>query len=60
MLRLSRLQISRLLSSIWVQSISPGNMPTNYEAIAHTYALVLLVSREKVITRFMIIFFHGK
>ncbi|TKY62611.1 EFR3-like cmp44E [Spatholobus suberectus] len=46
-LRLSRLQINRLLSSIWAQSISPGNMPANYEAIAHTYTLVLLVSRAK-------------
>ncbi|KAK7396247.1 hypothetical protein VNO78_17118 [Psophocarpus tetragonolobus] len=45
--RLSRLQITRLLSSIWTQSISPGNMPVNYEAIANTYTLVLLVSREK-------------
>ncbi|RDX95175.1 Protein EFR3-like protein, partial [Mucuna pruriens] len=46
-LRLSKLQINRLLSSIWAQSISPGNMPANYEAIAHTYTLVLLVSRAK-------------
>ncbi|XP_061340367.1 protein SEMI-ROLLED LEAF 2 [Gastrolobium bilobum] len=46
-LRLSRHQINRLLSSIWAQSISPGNMPANYEAIAHTYSLVLLVSRAK-------------
>ncbi|CAJ1911480.1 unnamed protein product [Sphenostylis stenocarpa] len=46
-LRLSRLQINRLLSAIWVQSMSPGNMPTNYEAIANSYTLVLLVSREK-------------
>ncbi|XP_068472708.1 protein SEMI-ROLLED LEAF 2 isoform X2 [Phaseolus vulgaris] len=46
-LRLNRLKISRLLSSIWVQSISPGNMPANYEAIAHSYTLILLVSREK-------------
>ncbi|KAL1351285.1 hypothetical protein HN51_015208 [Arachis hypogaea] len=46
-LRLSSLQINQLLSSIWVQSISPTNLPENYEAIAHTYSLVLLFSRAK-------------
>ncbi|KHN07377.1 hypothetical protein glysoja_012675 [Glycine soja] len=46
-LRLTKLQINRLLSSIWAQSLSPGNMPANYEAIAYSYTLVLLVSREK-------------
>ncbi|KAI3732997.1 hypothetical protein L1987_64211 [Smallanthus sonchifolius] len=46
-LRLSSQQISILLSSIWAQSISPDNRPDNYEAIAHTYSLVLLFSRGK-------------
>ncbi|XP_031399290.1 protein SEMI-ROLLED LEAF 2 isoform X2 [Punica granatum] len=46
-LRLSSRQITLLLSSIWAQSISPENMPENYEAIAHTYSLVLLFSRAK-------------
>ncbi|XP_020212613.1 uncharacterized protein LOC109797106 isoform X2 [Cajanus cajan] len=46
-LRLSKLQINRLLSSIWAQSMSPGNMPANYEAIAYSYTLILLVSRAK-------------
>ncbi|KAK9181319.1 hypothetical protein WN944_024456 [Citrus x changshan-huyou] len=46
-LRLSSRQITLLLSSIWAQSISPANMPENYEAIAHTYSLVLLFSRAK-------------
>ncbi|XP_004493505.1 protein SEMI-ROLLED LEAF 2 isoform X2 [Cicer arietinum] len=46
-LRLSRHQINRLVSSIWAQSISPENMPANYEAIAHTYSLALLVSKAK-------------
>lgn len=46
-LRLSSHQISLLLSSIWAQSISPANMPENYEAVAHTYSLVLLFSRGK-------------
>ncbi|KAK3011819.1 hypothetical protein RJ639_010626 [Escallonia herrerae] len=46
-LRLSSHHISLLLSSIWAQSISPANSPENYEAIAHTYSLVLLFSRAK-------------
>ncbi|KAJ4842642.1 hypothetical protein Tsubulata_013338 [Turnera subulata] len=46
-LRLSSHQIALLLSSIWAQSISPANMPENYQAIAHTYSLVLLFSRGK-------------
>ncbi|GMI79645.1 EFR3 OF PLANT 2 [Hibiscus trionum] len=46
-LRLSSTQISLLLSSIWAQSISPENTPKNYEAIAHTFSLVLLFSRAK-------------
>ncbi|KAI3678057.1 hypothetical protein L6452_37336 [Arctium lappa] len=46
-LRLSTHQISLLLSSIWAESISPDNTPENYEAIAHTYSLVLLFSRGK-------------
>ncbi|KAG8648894.1 hypothetical protein MANES_08G050000v8 [Manihot esculenta] len=46
-LRLSSRQISLLLTSIWAQSICPTNTPENYEAIAHTYALVLIFSRSK-------------
>ncbi|CAG7892040.1 unnamed protein product [Brassica rapa] len=46
-LRLSSHQICLLLSSIWVQSLSPHNMPQNYEAIANTYSLVLLFGRTK-------------
>ncbi|XP_050283828.1 protein SEMI-ROLLED LEAF 2-like isoform X2 [Quercus robur] len=46
-LKLSSVQITLLLSSIWAQSISPLNTPENYEAIAHTYSLVLLFARTK-------------
>ncbi|KAG6397287.1 hypothetical protein SASPL_143453 [Salvia splendens] len=46
-LRLSSHQITLLLSSIWAQSLSPENMPENFEAIAHTYSLILLFSRAK-------------
>ncbi|XP_042514830.1 protein SEMI-ROLLED LEAF 2-like isoform X2 [Macadamia integrifolia] len=46
-LRLSSRQITLLLSSLWAQSISPENTPENYEAIAHTYSLVVLFSLAK-------------
>ncbi|KDP43492.1 hypothetical protein JCGZ_16779 [Jatropha curcas] len=46
-LRLSSRQITLLLSSIWAQSLSPLNTPVNYEAIAHSYSLVLLFARTK-------------
>ncbi|XP_026662768.1 protein SEMI-ROLLED LEAF 2-like isoform X2 [Phoenix dactylifera] len=46
-LRLSSRQITLMLSSIWAQANSPENTPENYEAIAHTYSLILLFSRPK-------------
>ncbi|CAA6667330.1 unnamed protein product [Spirodela intermedia] len=45
--KLSTRQIILMLSSIWAQAISPENTPENYEAISHTYSLVLLFSRAK-------------
>ncbi|KAF0907078.1 hypothetical protein E2562_014679 [Oryza meyeriana var. granulata] len=47
LLKLSSRQITLLLSSIWAQAISPENTPANYEAIAHTYSLLLLFSGSK-------------
>ncbi|KZV47262.1 hypothetical protein F511_07685 [Dorcoceras hygrometricum] len=46
-LKLKTRQISLLLSSIWVQAQSHLNSPANYEAIAHTYSLVVLFSQNK-------------
>ncbi|XP_006648302.1 protein SEMI-ROLLED LEAF 2-like [Oryza brachyantha] len=47
LLRLSSRQTTLLLSSIWSQAISPKNTPQNYEAIAHTYSLLLLFLGSK-------------
>ncbi|XP_068648184.1 protein SEMI-ROLLED LEAF 2-like [Aristolochia californica] len=47
-LRLSSRQITLMFSSIWAQATCPENTPDNFEAIAHTYSLVLLFSRTKV------------
>jgi protein EFR3 len=49
LLRLSSHQAT-LLSSIWAQAISPKNTPKNYEAIAHTYSLLLLFLGSKVLS----------
>ncbi|KAJ1277866.1 hypothetical protein BS78_04G036000 [Paspalum vaginatum] len=46
-LRLNSHQATLLLSSIWAQAISPKNIPQNYEAIAHTYSLLLLFLGSK-------------
>jgi protein EFR3 len=48
LLSLSSREIALLLSSLWAQSIRRDNCPENYEAIAHTYSLMLLFSRVKV------------
>ncbi|XP_020531887.1 uncharacterized protein LOC18448561 isoform X2 [Amborella trichopoda] len=46
-LRLSSPQMSLMLSSLWVQAVFPENAPANFEAIAHTYNLILLLSLVK-------------
>uniref|UniRef100_A0A0A9DK08 ARM repeat superfamily protein n=1 Tax=Arundo donax TaxID=35708 RepID=A0A0A9DK08_ARUDO len=50
LVKLSGRQITLLLSSIWAQATSPENTPANYEAIAHTYSLLLLFSGSKALT----------
>ncbi|XP_021752707.1 uncharacterized protein LOC110718207 isoform X1 [Chenopodium quinoa] len=46
-LRLSSHQVSLLLSSIWVQATCRENTPFNFEAMAHTYSIALLLTRTK-------------
>ncbi|TVU07713.1 hypothetical protein EJB05_41079 [Eragrostis curvula] len=50
LVKLSSRQITLLLTSIWAQAVSPDNTPANYEAIAHTYSLLLLFSGSKALT----------
>ncbi|GJM97525.1 hypothetical protein PR202_ga14457 [Eleusine coracana subsp. coracana] len=50
LVKLSSRQITLLLTSIWAQATSPENTPPNYEAIAHTYSLLLLFSGSKALT----------
>ncbi|MCL7029380.1 hypothetical protein MKW94_026237 [Papaver nudicaule] len=46
-LRLSSHQVDFVLSLIWVQAASTDNTPTNFEAMSHTFNLVLLFSKSK-------------
>ncbi|CAL4886978.1 unnamed protein product [Urochloa decumbens] len=46
-LMLSVRQANLLLSSLWTQALSHENVPQNYEAISHTYSLMLLFSGDK-------------
>lgn len=47
-LKFSEDQIPQLLSAFWLQANLHDNLPSNYEAIAHSYALTLLSSRLMV------------
>lgn len=47
-LKLTDEQIIQLLSAFWKQANLPDNFPANYEAINHSYNLVLLSSNLKV------------
>lgn len=47
-MRLSRHQVSLVLSSIWAQATMTGNTPANFEAMAQTYSLALFFTLSKV------------
>ena len=49
-------QIGQLLSSFWIQSTLSDISPSNVEAIAHSFSLVLLSLRLKVSIKFSIFF----
>lgn len=45
--KLSGDQAAQLLSALWIQANLPDNIPSNFEAIAHTFSLTLFFSRMK-------------
>jgi len=45
---LSEDQTAQLLSALWLEANQPDNLPSNFEAIAHTFSLTILSSRLKV------------
>ncbi|KAL2325592.1 hypothetical protein Fmac_024650 [Flemingia macrophylla] len=46
-MRLTEDQMAQLLSAFWVQANLPDNLPSNIEAIAHSFMLTLIVLRIK-------------
>ncbi|KAL5565906.1 hypothetical protein UlMin_029070 [Ulmus minor] len=46
-MKLSEDQIAHLLSAFWIQANLPDNLPSNIEAIAHSFILTLISSRLK-------------
>lgn len=46
-LKVSEDQIAQLLSAFWIQANLPDNLPSNIEAIAHSFSLTLISSRLK-------------
>lgn len=47
-MKLSEDQMSQLLSAFWIQANLPDNLPSNIEAVAHSFMLSLIVLRMKV------------
>lgn len=47
-MKLSEDQMLQLLSGYWIQATLSDNLPSNFEAIAHSYCLMLISSHIKV------------
>ena len=47
-MKLSEDQMAQLLSSFWIQANLPDNLPSKFEAIAHSFTLTLTVLHTMV------------
>lgn len=47
-MKFSEDQIVQLLSAFWIQATLPDNLPSNFEAIAHSFILTLISLQLKV------------
>lgn len=47
-MKFSEDQIADLLSAFWMQANFPDNLPSNFEAIAHSFILMIVSSHLKV------------
>ena len=47
-MRLNKDQIGHLMSALWIQASLSDNLPSNIEAISHSFTLTLISSRLKV------------
>ncbi|CAM8969105.1 unnamed protein product [Rhodiola kirilowii] len=57
MLKLSEDQAAQLLSSFWIQAHLPDNLPSNIEAISHSFSLTLISSRLKDLSDCLVVRF---
>ncbi|KAJ7977860.1 ARM repeat superfamily protein [Quillaja saponaria] len=56
-MKLTEDQVAHLLSSFWIQANLPDNLPSNFEALAHSFILTLVSLRlknpnESIVVRF--------
>ncbi|KAJ4969378.1 hypothetical protein NE237_016079 [Protea cynaroides] len=57
--KLSEDQTVQLLSAFWIQANLPDNLPSNFEAIAHSFSLTLIASHFKNTNHSIVVrFFH--
>ncbi|XAR52684.1 hypothetical protein NMG60_11020874 [Bertholletia excelsa] len=58
MMKFNEDQIVQMLSAFWVQANLPDNLPSNVEAIAHSYCLMLISLRLKTHNNLVVCFFQ--
>lgn len=56
-MKLTEDQMAQLLSAFWIQANLPDNLPSNIEAIAHSFILTLTVLRIKVVLDMYLYYF---
>ncbi|KAJ4955982.1 hypothetical protein NE237_012765 [Protea cynaroides] len=56
--KLSEDQTAQLLSGFWIQANLPDNLPSNFEAIAHSFSLTLIASHFKNTNHIIVRFFQ--
>lgn len=47
-MKLSEDQMAQLLSAFWIQANIPDNLPSNFEAIAHSFIITMTFLHTKV------------
>jgi len=56
-MKLTEDQMAQLLSAFWIQANLPDNLPSNIEAMAHSFILTLIVLRMKVVLHMYLYYF---
>lgn len=56
-MKLTEDQMAQLLSAFWIQANLPDNLPSNIEAVAHSFILTLIVLHIKVVLYMYLYYF---